>query len=192
MPHVTRGRRQRDVGRRRRRPRPRGRGRRGRQARRRRAARSKGCTSGRSTQAHAAAYDPVARLELMDEIGIWAQIIFPGVVGLGGQALAERRAGRRAAHALPRDLQRRERRDPGRVRQPAAADGDPARVGRRRVRARGAARERPRSARREPHVRSAGPRCARPREPRVGPGVGGVQLAARCRCTSTSARASRR
>ncbi len=40
-------------------------------------------------QAHAAAYDPVARMELLDETGIWAQIIFPGVVGLGGQALAE-------------------------------------------------------------------------------------------------------
>jgi predicted TIM-barrel fold metal-dependent hydrolase len=40
-------------------------------------------------QAHAAAYDPAARMELLDETGIWAQIIFPGVVGLGGQALAE-------------------------------------------------------------------------------------------------------
>ncbi|MCU1427883.1 MAG: amidohydrolase 2 [Actinomycetia bacterium] len=40
-------------------------------------------------QAHVAAYDPVARLELMDEIGIWAQIIYPGVVGLGGQNLAD-------------------------------------------------------------------------------------------------------
>jgi predicted TIM-barrel fold metal-dependent hydrolase len=40
-------------------------------------------------QAHAAAYDPVARMELLDETGIWAQIIFPGVVGLGGQSLAE-------------------------------------------------------------------------------------------------------
>ncbi len=38
---------------------------------------------------HAAAYDPVARMELLDEIGIWAQIIFPGVVGLGGQNLGE-------------------------------------------------------------------------------------------------------
>lgn len=38
---------------------------------------------------HAAAYDPVARVELLDEIGIWAQIIFPGVVGLGGQNLGE-------------------------------------------------------------------------------------------------------
>ena len=40
-------------------------------------------------EVHAAAYDPTARLELMDETGIYAQIIFPGVVGLGGQALAE-------------------------------------------------------------------------------------------------------
>src|SRR4029078_559335 len=38
-------------------------------------------------QAHAAAYDPVARMELLDEIGIWAQIIFRGVVCLGGQSL---------------------------------------------------------------------------------------------------------
>ena len=38
---------------------------------------------------HTAAYDPVARIELLDEIGIWAQIIFPGVVGLGGQNLGE-------------------------------------------------------------------------------------------------------
>jgi uncharacterized protein len=40
-------------------------------------------------QVHRAAYDPEARLQLLDETGIWAQIIFPGVVGLGGQSLAE-------------------------------------------------------------------------------------------------------
>ena len=40
-------------------------------------------------QAHPGAYDPVARLALLDEVGIYAQIIFPGVVGLGGQKLAE-------------------------------------------------------------------------------------------------------
>ena len=50
------------------------------------------------------------------------------------------RARRRTAQPLPRDLQRRQRRAPGRVGRPAAADGDPARVGHRRVRARGAAR----------------------------------------------------
>jgi uncharacterized protein len=37
---------------------------------------------------HEAAYDPVARLAVMDEAGIHAQIIFPNVVGLGGQALS--------------------------------------------------------------------------------------------------------
>lgn len=37
---------------------------------------------------HAAAYDPVARVEMMDESGIWAQIIFPNVVGLGGQGIS--------------------------------------------------------------------------------------------------------
>ncbi len=40
-------------------------------------------------QAHAGAYDPVARLALLDDVGIYAQIIFPGVVGLGGQGLAD-------------------------------------------------------------------------------------------------------
>jgi predicted TIM-barrel fold metal-dependent hydrolase len=37
---------------------------------------------------HEAAYDPVARLEVMDEAGVDAQIIFPNVVGLGGQSLS--------------------------------------------------------------------------------------------------------
>jgi uncharacterized protein len=39
-------------------------------------------------QGHIASYDPVARVKLLDEIGIWGQIVFPGVVGLGGQGLA--------------------------------------------------------------------------------------------------------
>jgi uncharacterized protein len=39
-------------------------------------------------RAHIAAYDPAARVELMDELGVWAQVVFPGVVGLGGQGLA--------------------------------------------------------------------------------------------------------
>src|SRR3954467_3368017 len=40
-------------------------------------------------KAHAAAYDPAARLAPMDEIGVHAQIVFPGVLGLGGQGLAD-------------------------------------------------------------------------------------------------------
>jgi predicted TIM-barrel fold metal-dependent hydrolase len=38
-------------------------------------------------KAHVASYDPTARVELMDELGVYAQIVFPGVVGLGGQGL---------------------------------------------------------------------------------------------------------
>ena len=37
-------------------------------------------------QAHAGAYDPWPGCRLLDETGIYAQIIFPGVVGLGGQS----------------------------------------------------------------------------------------------------------
>ncbi len=40
-------------------------------------------------QIHPAAYDPSARLELMDEAGIWAQVLFPNNVGLGGEGLAQ-------------------------------------------------------------------------------------------------------
>jgi uncharacterized protein len=36
---------------------------------------------------HAGAYDPAARLALMDECGIHAQVLFPNVVGLGGTTL---------------------------------------------------------------------------------------------------------
>ncbi len=39
-------------------------------------------------EVHRAAYDPKARLELLDESGIDAQIIFPTTMGLGGQNLA--------------------------------------------------------------------------------------------------------
>jgi uncharacterized protein len=55
-------------------------------------------TKGRSFEAlyeweidriHQAAYDPVARVEMMDEAGVWAQVIFPNAVGLGGQNLSQ-------------------------------------------------------------------------------------------------------
>jgi predicted TIM-barrel fold metal-dependent hydrolase len=38
--------------------------------------------------AHPGAYDPVARLAMMDKSGIHAQVIFPNAVGLGGQSLS--------------------------------------------------------------------------------------------------------
>jgi uncharacterized protein len=37
---------------------------------------------------HRAAWDPKARLEIMDECGIHAQVLFPNSIGLGGQGLA--------------------------------------------------------------------------------------------------------
>ena len=39
-------------------------------------------------QIHVAAYDPAARIEIMDESGIWAQVMFPNAIGLGGQGLS--------------------------------------------------------------------------------------------------------
>jgi predicted TIM-barrel fold metal-dependent hydrolase len=38
---------------------------------------------------HQAAYDPKVRLEVMDECGIHAQVLFPNSIGLGGQGLAQ-------------------------------------------------------------------------------------------------------
>ncbi len=40
-------------------------------------------------KAHVASYDPVARVQLMDQLGVHAHVVFPGVVGLGGQGLAD-------------------------------------------------------------------------------------------------------
>ena len=37
---------------------------------------------------HEAAYDPKVRLEILDESGIYAQVLFPNSIGLGGQGLS--------------------------------------------------------------------------------------------------------
>jgi uncharacterized protein len=39
-------------------------------------------------EVHPAAYDPQARLAVMDECGIYAQVLYPSDVGIGGQRLA--------------------------------------------------------------------------------------------------------
>ena len=44
-------------------------------------------TSGSIEDVHAGAYDPKVRLEVLDEFGIDAQVIFPSTIGLGGQDL---------------------------------------------------------------------------------------------------------
>ncbi len=105
-----------------------------------------------------------------------------------------RRARRRprAPNAVPGDLQRRQRRATGRLEGPFAAHGHPARMGRRRLRAGGAAGRRSRPPWREPHLGSAGPRGTRPRQPLLGPRSGRCAASSRCRCTSTSGRASPR
>jgi predicted TIM-barrel fold metal-dependent hydrolase len=36
-------------------------------------------------ECHPAAYDPAARLRYMDEVGIWAQVVYPNVAGFGHQ-----------------------------------------------------------------------------------------------------------
>ena len=37
---------------------------------------------------HQGAWDPEARLAVMDECGIWAQVLYPNAIGIGGQTLA--------------------------------------------------------------------------------------------------------
>src|SRR5205807_371991 len=39
--------------------------------------------------AHPAAYDPAARLQVMDDIGVFAQIVYPNAAGFGGQKFAD-------------------------------------------------------------------------------------------------------
>jgi uncharacterized protein len=38
---------------------------------------------------HRGAYDPLARVAMMDEEGVWAEVLFPNSIGLGGQGLSE-------------------------------------------------------------------------------------------------------
>jgi uncharacterized protein len=38
---------------------------------------------------HQAAFDPIARMEVLDDSGIWAQVLFPNSIGLGGQGLSQ-------------------------------------------------------------------------------------------------------
>lgn len=38
---------------------------------------------------HEAAWNPEARLALMDECGIWGQVLYPNAIGLGGQGLTQ-------------------------------------------------------------------------------------------------------
>ena len=117
----------------------------------------------------------------------------PGVVGLGGQGLAELVTGRRAAHACAS----RSSTTPAPSSRPSRATGccrwrccpawDIDACVREAHRA-----EQPRAARRQPHLRPAGPRRARPGRAAPGTRCGRRAAQPACRCTSTSGPASRR
>ena len=89
VPHVEDDRRRRHVGRRRPHVRQGGLG------------RQRSTTTARSTRSgrrrvawgigdvHPAAWDPAERLKLMDELGIYAQVLYPNSIGIGGQNLVE-------------------------------------------------------------------------------------------------------
>ena len=62
-------------------------------------------------KAHIAAWDIDARLEILDDMGIQHQVLYPNALGLGGQA-AGRGEGPGPAPTLRRDLQRLAGRDP--------------------------------------------------------------------------------
>ena len=55
-------------------------------------------------ECHPAAYDPHARLQYMDEVGIWAQVLYPNVAGFGGQRSSRPR--RRAEDRVRARVQR--------------------------------------------------------------------------------------
>ena len=79
------------------------------------------------------AIDPAAwaveeRLALLDEMGIWAQILYPNGIGFAVEPRVRHR-GRSPAPARPADLQRLPGRDPGGVGRAAAAPGDAAHLG---------------------------------------------------------------
>jgi uncharacterized protein len=38
---------------------------------------------------HQGAYDPKVRLQMMDQVGIWAEVIYPNLIGLGGQVISK-------------------------------------------------------------------------------------------------------
>ncbi len=140
---------------------------------------------------HVGAYDPKVRLEVLDECGIDAQVIFPSTIGLGGQDLGmvEDQSLCRLVVEMYNDQMAEIQAESG---QPTPAHAAHAGMGRRRMHRRSQARRRARDARHQHDLRPAGSRRPRPRRPRVGPVLGGVHASTSCPCTSTSAPASPR
>ena len=130
--------------------------------------------SGRIDDVHPGAYDPKARLEVLDSFGIDAQVIFPNTLGLGGQdyGFIEDEAIRRVTIELYNDIQAEIQEQSGNRLLPLplmpAWDVDA-------LRPRGQAGGRPRRPRRQHDVGPPGPRRARPGQRGVGPVLGGVR-----------------
>ena len=126
---------------------------------------------------HVGAYDPKVRLEVLDECGIDAQIIFPSTIGLGGQdlGLVDDEALRRLAIEIYNDGMAEIQAESGNRLLPLplmpAWNIDACVAEAKRVAALGA---------RGVNMTSdpAGPRRARPRQPGVGPVLGDVRRAA--------------
>ncbi len=117
---------------------------------------------------HEGAYDPLVRLEMMDEMGIWAEVLYPNVIGLGGQGIAEvvkDEPFRLSLLQMYNDHMAGVQEVSGDRLLPM---GVLPVVERRRLRGRGRAAARPRLPRREHDLGSAGPRRARPGQPRTG------------------------
>ena len=138
--------------------------------------RPRAATSGRSTTVHVGAYDPKVRLEVLDECGIDAQVIFPSTIGLGGQDLGMVEDQDAVPHG-GRDLQRpawpRSRPTPGNRLLPDAAHAGVETSTRASPRPSGS----PRSGMRGVNMTSDPQDLGAPdlAEPRVGPVLGGVQ-----------------
>ncbi len=127
--------------------------------------------------AHAGASDPKARIAVLDEFGINAQVIFPSTIGLGGQDLGKTsdHSVREMSISIYNDGMAEIQEQSGNRLLPMplmpAWDVDLSVAEAKRVAGLGAPR-------RQHDLRSSGPRCTRPRQPGMGPVLGNVRGAA--------------
>ena len=121
---------------------------------------------------HPGAWDVKARLQVMDECGIHAQVLFPNAVGLGGHRLnteVKDEALRLLCVEIYNDAMAEIQEESNR---PVPSHAGHARVGRRPVRQGDRAVRGPRAAGHQHDLRPAGPRLPRPGQPRLGSAAG--------------------
>ena len=139
---------------------------------------------------HLGAFDPKARIEVMDDSGIWAQICFPNSIGLGGQGISDVVKDpelRLLCVQIYNDAMAEVQADSGGrlMPMPVLPAWDPEACVREAQRVAGLD-----LARREHDVGPARPRSTRPGQPGLGPVRGTCAPTCRCPSTSTSAPAS--